>query len=62
MKLYWLFIDAIDCLAIIKNFIEYIIHYNECPITQQNILLMLLNLQCAQMKVALSSLNFVKCK
>ena len=35
--------DDYDCLAVIKNFIEYIVHSNEWPITQKNILLMLLN-------------------
>ena len=25
-KLYWLFIDAIDCLAMVENFITFIVH------------------------------------
>jgi len=47
-----LLIDAIDCPAMVKNSTEYIVHQNECPITQKNILLMLSNSQHAQMKTA----------
>ena len=43
-------------IVVAKKYI-CIVHYNECPITQKNILLMLSNLQYAQMKVALRNLN-----
>jgi len=55
--LYWLFIDAVDCLAMVGSFVGCIVHWSGCPIAQRSILLVLLSLQCAQVRVASGSLG-----